>query len=170
MRGENCNKISPWAFSSWDWTNPCSSAFPHMLCAPVLRPAWWPFTGLAPVFQHISLSGEPKTVHYNTLVKWSTGMPNRVNKPSPWCAYNILTSPVSTSHHCHKTASLTHGQVFVLQNPLVLFLLSSQLVSSLCCCRWLFSCRDLPLPVLNFTRFHKVSPSHWGSSGPYSLL
>lgn len=103
----------------------------------------------------------------NTQIKWSTGMPNRVNKPSPWCAYNILTSPVSASHYCHKTASLTHVQVFVPQNPPVLFLLSSQLVSSLCCCRGLFRCRDLHLPVLNFTMFHKVSPAHWGSSGPY---
>lgn len=142
-----------------------------MLCAPVPRPAWWPFTGLVPIFQHTSLSGEPQTGRSNTPVKLSTGIPNKLDdKPSPPHAYNILTNIVQCplSHHCHMTTPLTHGQLLVPQDPLVLFLLSSQLVPSLCCCRGLFRCRTcLCRTSQHFIRFLQLTQV---PQGPYPLL
>lgn len=66
---KNRNKIPPRAFSSGNWTTLFPSVFPHMPYAPGPWPAWWSFTGFAPVFQHLSLPGQPQTGHFSVLVK-----------------------------------------------------------------------------------------------------
>lgn len=81
-----------------------------------------------------------------------------MDKPSPWCACYVLTNTVQYpfSHYCHETSPSLTPNCLPSRTPWSFFFLQSYfLAPSLYCCRGLFRCN---LPLLNFTRFHKVFP------------
>lgn len=102
-------------------------------------------------------------------------MPNRVNKPSPGCAYNILTNKAQypLSHYCHKSTPLTHVQLLVPRDPSVLSLQSCFLaIWSLACAvaegysgAELYTC--LCWTLEGFMRFLQLTEV---PQGPYLLL